>query len=208
MDKPFWEKTYKDDKVATFGVDPNREIKELWSSFKQKCSILEVGCGEGKNSLFLAEKGFRVHAFDISEFTIQKVERLLLEHKLRLTTQVVDLRSFVFDKSYDVIISYGTLHFVEKNDWKAFIEKAKNKTNSGGLNIMQIFTNKVAASPDIAQFAVGLANEGGLFSLYKGWDIIKTMSHVFDDKHPGVDKHQHASNKIVAQKLQKNSTVN
>ena len=200
MEDPFWEKTYKDDSVSTFGLRPNQEVQDLCPSFKQNCSILEVGCGEGKNSLFLAEKGFKVHAVDISESAIQKVNRLSLERKLELTTQAQDLRTFVFNKSYDVIISYGTLHFVEKKDWKLFIEKAKENTKPGGYNIMQIFTNKVPASPDIASFAVGLANEEELFSLYKGWEVLKTIAHVFDDEHPGVEKHKHASNKIVAKK--------
>ncbi len=37
-------------------------------------------------------------------------------------------------------------------------------------------------------------------TVYKEWEITKTMEYVFDDEHPGVEKHKHASNKIVATK--------
>ena len=65
---------------------------------------------------------------------------------------------------------------------------------------MQIFTNKIPASPDIEPFVKGLANEGELFDLYADWEIIETKSYIFEDEHPRVEKHFHASNKIVARK--------
>ena len=65
---------------------------------------------------------------------------------------------------------------------------------------MQIFTDTVPASEDIAPFAVGLAKEGELKELYSDWEILQFKSHVFEDEHPGVPRHMHASNKIVARK--------
>lgn len=113
---------------------------------------------------------------------------------------IEDLRNYQFKNEYDVITSHGTLHFVSKNDWKNFIQFAKHKTKKNGIHIIQIFTNKIPASPDIAPYAIGLANEGELFEQYNDWKIIKTDSYVFKDKHPGVKKHYHASNKIIAMK--------
>ena len=43
---------------------------------------------------------------------------------------------------------------------------AKKSTKIGGVHIMQIFTNTMPASPDIASFAIGLAEKGKLFALY------------------------------------------
>lgn len=53
IDKPFWEKTYCDDTVSTFGAQPNKAIEDMWKSFDKNWSILDVGCGEGKNPIFL-----------------------------------------------------------------------------------------------------------------------------------------------------------
>jgi tellurite methyltransferase len=202
MDKPFWENTYTDDTIATFGTKPNKAIEALWETFDKNWSILEVGCGEGKNPVFLAEKGFTdINAFDKSRAGIDKLMRIAINKNLIINAWVDDLTEFIFPKKYDLIISYGTLHFVEKNQWINFINNSKINTNTGGLNIFQIFTNKVPASYDIAPFVKGLADEGELELLYRDWKTINSEAHIFEDEHPGVDKHLHSSDTIVARKI-------
>ena len=146
----------------------------------------------------MAQKGFIVDAFDISESGIEKLKRLALKNHVKVNAWVQDLCNYEFEKEYDVVISHGTLHFVTKQNWKNFILKAKRHTKINGVHIMQIFTNIITASPDIAPFLKGLADEGELFELYHDWRILDAKSYVFEDKHPGVEKHFHASNKIVA----------
>lgn len=201
MEKPFWEKTYQDDSVTTFGIEPNRAVEAMWDKFEKHWSIIDVGCGEGKNPIFLAEKGFQnVEAFDLSSAGIEKLLKIAALKKVNVKAWVQDLTEFKFEKHYDVIISYGTLHFVEKDRWKKFINDAKRNTNVGGINIFQIFTNNVPASYDIAPFIKGLADEGEIKSMYQDWEIISFDSHVLEDQHPGVEKHLHASNTIITRK--------
>ncbi len=200
MNEPFWEASYKVDDVATFGIEPNPTIQERCPLFTKSGKVLDVGCGEGTNAIFLAQKGFVVDAFDISESGIKKLKQLASKNHVDISAWVQDLRDYDFEKEYDVVTSHGTLHFVTKQEWKKFILKAKQKTNNGGIHIMQIFTNKIPASSEIAPFVRGLANEGELFELYDDWKIIETKSYIFEDEHPGVEKHFHASNKIVAMK--------
>ena len=200
---PFWERTYKDDTVTTFGIKPNRAVEAMWETFDKNWTILDVGCGEGKNPIFLAQNGFKnVEAFDLSQAGIEKLLKIAKSNNLKINAWAEDLTEFTFQKSYDVIISYGTLHFVQKEKWAKFISDAKRNTNIGGLNIFQIFTNKVPASKDIAPFVKGLADEGELESFYLDWEMIKSNTHVFKDEHPGVEKHWHASNTIVARKIE------
>lgn len=66
---------------------------------------------------------------------------------------------------------------------------------------MDLRADKVPASPDIAPFAVGLAYDEEIKVLYKDWNIIQFKSYVFEDEHPNVPLHLHASNKIVAQRI-------
>lgn len=112
------------------------------------------------------------------------------------------MTEYTFDKTYDLIMSFGTLHFVQKEDWKRFLTDAKKHTNIGGIHIMQLFTDTVPASADIAPFAIGLAKDEEIKSLYEDWEILQFKSYVFEDEHPNVPKHLHASNKIVARRIQ------
>lgn len=198
---PFWEESYKNNNISAFGVNPNPEVKEYLDCFNKQGKVLEAGCGEAKNSFYLIQNGFEdVNAFDLSENAIAKVHRIAEEKSVHINAFVQDLCSFEWKESYDLIITYGTLHFVAKNGWHKFLDEAKEHTNIGGIHLIQIFTNKVPASPDIEEFAIGLADEGELEGIYKDWKIICYKSYVLEDEHPGAPKHYHAINKIVAQK--------
>lgn len=199
---PFWEETYKNDNIKTFSDEPNSTIKEFEYLLKKDSSIIEVGCGEGQNVLYLAKMGYSdIDAFDLSVAGIAKLGKICEQNGLCINSFVSDLTTYEFSKSYDCVISFATLCFVEKVKWKQFILRAKEHTNQGGIHIIHIFTNEVPASPDIAPFAVGLADEGEIKKLYEDWEILQFKSYVFDDEHPNVPKHQHAVNKIVARKV-------
>ena len=75
MEKPFWEKTYSDMNVSTFSKKQTDDIAKFWNLFPCGGTVLDVGCGEGRNSIFLAGKGFIVDAFDISETGVNKAKK-------------------------------------------------------------------------------------------------------------------------------------
>lgn len=201
MKIPFWEETYKDNTVSTFGIQPNATLVDFQHMFDKSWSVLDVGCGEGKNSLYLAGKGYdNVDAFDLSANAVAKLNHLAVSQRVHVNAWVQDLSQFIFCRPYDLVMCFGTLHFVEKDIWKSFILNAKVNTALNGVHIIQLFTNVLPASPDIAPFAVGLANDEEIKELYSDWDILHFKSYTFEDEHPGVPRHYHASNKIVAQK--------
>ena len=158
-------------------------------------------CGEGQNALYLAGKGYLVDAFDLSEHGITKLKYRCKLSNTQVNAFVADLTTYQFEQNYDMIICFGTLHFVAKNEWKRFINNAKKYTNTGGIHIIQIFTDTVPASEDIAPFAIGLAKDEEIKELFTDWEILQFKSYVFEDEHPNVPKHLHASNKIVARRI-------
>ncbi len=198
---PFWEEAYQSKDAVAFSSAPNDTIKEFELLFPEQSRVLDVGCGEGQNALYLAQKGHCVDAFDISEYGIAKVKYRCEEAGIQLNAFTADLTEYGFEQNYDVILCFGTLHFVGKNDWKKFVKEAKENTNDGGIHIIQIFTDVVPASEDIAPFAIGLAKDEEIKELYDDWEVLQFKSYVFEDEHPNVPKHLHASNKIVARKI-------
>lgn len=201
MNVPFWEEEYRKDTLA-FSAEPNAAVKEFEHLLGKAPSILEAGCGEGQNVLYLAKRGFRdIDAFDISEAGISKLKRLCELNAVSVNAFVQDLTAYRFEKKYDLIMSFATLCFVEKSAWRKFIGDAKANTNIGGIHIMHIFTDSVPASPDIAPFAKGLARDGELKELYEDWEILQFRSYIFEDEHPNVPKHLHSANKLVARRV-------
>ena len=148
---PFLEETYQNLNIDTFSINPNITIQECEHLFTEDSNIIEAGCGEGQNVLYLARLGYKnIDAFDISEYAVNKVKHKCGLMDVEINAFVEDLTSYQFEKNYDLVMSFGTLHFVSKEGWRSFIKMAKEKTNPKGIHIMQIFTDTVPASEDIA----------------------------------------------------------
>ena len=65
-DAATWNARYQGDDYL-FGTDPNVYLREHASRWPTGSRVLCVADGEGRNSVWLAEHGMRVDAFDISE---------------------------------------------------------------------------------------------------------------------------------------------
>jgi len=200
MEKPFWEKTYRDDSVSTFKKGATADVAMYWTLFPAGGQVLDVGCGEGRNAIFLAEKGFVIDAFDISQAGVEKAKRIAAARGVKINFIHKDLTQFVFAKTYDVILSHGVLHLCEKADRDLFIEQARLHTVIGGYNAIDIFTNRLPASPDNAPFTKSLFDVGELPARYADWEIVHHIEDVFEDSHPGGIHHQHACERIIARK--------
>ncbi len=197
MTHPFWEETYADLDSKSFG-DASQEILELIPHLPDGCKILDLGCGDGRNSIPLAIAGFSVTAIDISETGVRKLQALAVRHGVNIHTEVADMVSYRFTDVYDLIISQGCLHLVERHYWKALIEQFREHTRNGGYNAITVFTDAIQAPSDLAALCVGLFRDGELFAKYLDWGIILQKSYTFQDEHTGGIRHTHASNKIVA----------
>ncbi|MDU3716428.1 MAG: methyltransferase domain-containing protein [Klebsiella michiganensis] len=67
---------------------------------------LDLGCGNGRNSLYLAANGFDVTAWDKNPASIGNLERIRQAEGLEnLRTAIKDLNALSFDGEYDFILS-------------------------------------------------------------------------------------------------------
>lgn len=200
MQKPFWEQTYANDDVSTFSKGPTVDIQEFYTLFKPGSVILDVGCGEGRNALFLAKQGHKVDAFDLSQNGIDKAKRIANAQNVEVNFFCCDLATFVFEKDYDVILSHGVLHLPHKEVRDAFIEQMQAHTKAGGYNAVGIFTNRMPATPDNAPFTFSLFDVGELPKKYEGWEQIHHNEGTFTDTHPGNIHHEHAYERVLVRK--------
>lgn len=199
--KPFWEQTYSNKNVTTFQKGPTSDVAEFLGIFNASSVVLDVGCGEGRNSIFLAEQGHIVDAFDISEAGIEKAKYIAKAKNIVVNFFAQDLGKFQFIKSYDIILSHGVLHLPEKAVRDKFIIQVQDHTRIGGYNVIGVFTNKLPATPDNAPFTKSLFSVGELPLKYKDWEIVHHLEGTFKDTHPGDIHHEHAYERIIAKRI-------
>ncbi|HED8437280.1 TPA: class I SAM-dependent methyltransferase [Campylobacter jejuni] len=81
--------------------------------FKKDFSILELGCGNGRDALFFSKKGCKVKALDLCEDEIRFLNDNYKNENLEFFC--VDFCNFLDDKKYDGIYSRFTLHSISKD---------------------------------------------------------------------------------------------
>ena len=207
IEKPFWETTYSEEETAkTFNNGkPSWDVVEVLESRITRGKVLDLGCGDGRNSLYAAELGYDVTAVDISEAGISKLNSLANKQGLNMNSFVQDMRQFSSNELFDVIISHGCLHLVSRGEWINVLKNMKMITKPGGYNVVLVFTDKVPPSPDMEPFFKGLFNEGELYDQYSDWILHHRSGDIFEDDHGGGLRHVHAFNRIISQKPANNS---
>lgn len=199
MDKPLGGNAYKSGDPAAFG-SPSLEIHEISNSLPSGARILDAGCGEGRNALYLAGKGFSVDAFDISADGIEKLNIIAGQKGLQINAWVQDLSEYQFNNRYDLIISHGVLHLVKREVWTGFIREMKSHTRVNGLNVIVVYTDSLPVPEDFAEPNLGLFGEKEIRDIYSDWSIEYFKTYDLYDTHPGGIKHHHAANKLIARK--------
>jgi ubiquinone/menaquinone biosynthesis C-methylase UbiE len=107
-----WERIYEQQGDLGFGVLP--KIRKVSQVFKEKGyrNILDLGCGTGRHSLFLAQQGFDVEATDLSPTGIKiardKAESLGL-HNIRFRQHEMKKIPFM-DASFDAVVCTWTIY--------------------------------------------------------------------------------------------------
>lgn len=133
-----YNKIYSENK-RTFGNGGPKAIVGNITKYKSSDSVLELGAGEGRNSVFLAEQGFDVTARDVSKVGIEKIEKAAQEKGLDIKTEVDDIRHLEIEANYDVFVCTYVLHHLSIEDALALIKQIQQQTNEDGLNIITTF---------------------------------------------------------------------
>ena len=88
---------------------------------------LDLACGNGRNAIYLAERGYEVDAIDIAEPALQKVREVARERGLAINTIQGDLDDhLLLIESYDLVITSFYLN-------RGLAPRVKDALKPGGL---------------------------------------------------------------------------
>jgi len=105
MDRDVWNTRYAE-RDLIWSAEPNRFLVAEVSDLPPGRAI-DIGAGEGRNALWLAEQGWEVTAVDFSNVAIDKGRRIAEHRGLDLDWVVADLRDYVPpERSFDLVIEF------------------------------------------------------------------------------------------------------
>lgn len=127
-----YDKYYKTENL--FG-EPFPELIHFFATYPTKGKILDLGCGQGRDSIPLARLGFNLTGIDNSSVGIAQMNRIAKVENLALTGKVTDIFEFDNFSEYDFILLDSMFHFT-KNDKKKetdFIKRILSKIKENCL---------------------------------------------------------------------------
>lgn len=125
--------------------DPHPEFISFMAAWEPKGKVLDVGCGQGRDSLFLAEQGYRVTGIDASQVGVEQMLALASHRFLNIQGVVADFFAYDFTGNYDVIVLDSILHFGEEGveGELEFLEKLCNILRGKGIICLFVHKSKV-----------------------------------------------------------------
>jgi SAM-dependent methyltransferase len=131
-DRSRWDERYKDGDWADID-EPATILKDAEAWLDPPGLALDVACGAGRNSLYLARRGFSVVAVDISWEGLQRLSQPAREEQLHVHPVHADLENFQLPTAkFDVIVNTRFL-------LRSLFPTLRNTLKPGGLLVFETF---------------------------------------------------------------------
>ncbi len=163
--KPFWESFYEDrDKDVPFfkANGPDENLAEYMEKGLKPERVLEIGCGPGRNAIFMAQNGAKVDAIDLSERAIAWARERGAEAGAGIHFESVSLFDYKFiPHTYDFIYDSGMFHHLPPHRRLTYLEVIKKALKPGGqFGLVCFNTDGALDTPDWEIYRNGTLNGG------------------------------------------------
>ena len=146
------------------------EVLEAIQTVKP-CKALDLGCGQGRNALFLVQHGFDVTAVDQNELSLEILQSIVEQEDLEMPVGLYDINSASIGQTYDFIVSTVVLMFLQAERIPAIIQNMQEQTSIGGYNLI-VCAMDTEDYPCSVNFPFTF-KEGELANYYQDWELVK-----------------------------------
>ncbi|WP_281773369.1 SAM-dependent methyltransferase TehB [Haemophilus parahaemolyticus] len=136
---------------------------------------LDLGCGRGRNSLYLNLLGFDVTAVDHNEESIDFLNRIIEKEGLsNISTDIYDINQATIGSQvgeFDLIVSTVVMMFLNRDRIPSIIENMQKNTKVGGYNLI-VCAMSTEDYPCPMPFSFTF-KESELANYYQDWELVK-----------------------------------
>ncbi|MBW2988619.1 hypothetical protein DRJ48_01295 [Candidatus Woesearchaeota archaeon] len=186
-------------------VPPNPLVVQLLGKLPEHSIVLDLGCGCGRNAIYIAKAGHAVLAVDKRKEAIEGLIDRSIREGLRIlgiTGDICDVLEALPHKQYDAVVCINALQFNPRARVYKAIELMQQVTKPLGFNAIESF---VVRGDEEREWAIKQGwygfKRGELQRVYEGWTML-TYSEALGpwEQHDGFPKHRHFLVRLLARK--------
>jgi 2-polyprenyl-3-methyl-5-hydroxy-6-metoxy-1,4-benzoquinol methylase len=152
-----------DNENFTQGTIGECDFIEKEINYDKSLSIIDIGCGTGRHSIELTERGYKVIGIDLSESQLERAKAKAKAQNLQIDFQKHDARNLPFRNEYDlaIMLCEGAFPLMETDELN--YEILRNATNSLKAAGKLIFTTLNGLFPlfhSVEEFCASTTEEG------------------------------------------------
>lgn len=185
-DRTYGYNSFYQARPGVFGDEPDPLVTKALE-YIQRGSALDVGAGQGRNTLPIADHGLEVLAVDVADAGLDDLVALAASQGLVVQTQLLDIATEEPQGQFDLVVSSLVLHHFSPAVAQQVIATMQTHTNPGGLNVIRTF---VAGSPYAKRDAAldrFYPEPDQMLALYSEWEILASnqanVTGVLKDEH-------------------------
>ena len=167
-----------------WGKRPSSIARILFQMYPphEEQKLLDIGCGEGRDSIFFAQNGYQVTGFDSSAEGVKKSLARAQELKLSIDFFQADINEYRLQDFYDVVYASGALHYIPRPLRKEIVSNYKRFTNPGGIHAftVPIYKPFLPRDPQADQLEQDWRS-GEILTYYHDWKIEFFTEQILDD---------------------------
>jgi len=104
-------------------------------------TVLDIGCGEGRYSIYLSEHGSKVTSVDASPVALKKLTLIANERNLSIIPVVLDLKKYSFVKNaFDIVVAATILDHLSDSIRHKIATGIMETLKTGGILYANAFT--------------------------------------------------------------------
>lgn len=173
----FWNARYATDDYI-FGAAPNVFLASQAALIQPGMHVLAIADGEGRNGVWLAEHGARVHAIDFSAAALEKARRLARERGVMLEIEQADVLDWTWpEAAYDLVAAIF-IQFASPPGRDRIIAGIRRTLKPGGLLILQGYTPKqIGFATGGPPHAANMYTADLLREWFGDWEMLHLAEH-------------------------------
>jgi SAM-dependent methyltransferase len=161
-----------------FGTEPNTWLREHVGTLPAGGRVLCVADGEGRNSVWLAQHGFQVEAFDVSPVAVAKARALAAQANVAVDHAVADVDSLDWPQdTLDGVVAIF-IQFADPAMRQRLFSRMAAALRPGGVLLLQGYTPRQLAygtgGPPVLSH---LYTEALLREAFAGLDIVELRAY-------------------------------